>query len=86
MYRGFGIVAVVWITVACADLAFADCSDATSSYNSAVDDISTYLKRYVSCVSSSDGNDDCSSEFRRLKNAQSDFASAVSDHQSYCRQ
>ena len=36
--------------------------------------------------SSSDGNDDCSSEFRRLKNAESDFESAVSEHQIDCNQ
>lgn len=86
MLRKLGIAALVWSATACTNVAFADCSDATASYNSAVDDISTYLKRYVQCVSSSDGNDDCSTEFRRLKNAQSDFESAVSDHQSYCRE
>jgi len=63
----------------------ADCSGAISAYNSALSDIETYLKRYTRCLSSSNGSDDCSSEFRRLRSAQSDFESAVSDHQAYCR-
>jgi hypothetical protein len=55
-----------------------DCSYAISSYNSAVNDISYTLKRYANCVSNSQGKDDCSSEFRRLKSAQADLESAVS--------
>lgn len=62
-----------------------DCESAVSDYNNAVSEIDSYVRRYVNCVSGSQGQDDCSSEFRRLKNAQSDFKSAVSDYQSYCR-
>jgi len=61
-----------------------ECQDAISSYNSAISDISSTLRRYTSCVSNSNGRDDCSSEFRRLKNAQSDFESAVSNYRSEC--
>ena len=61
-----------------------DCDSAIESYNSSISDISSYLKRYTRCLSSSDGQDDCSSEFRRLRNAHRDFESAVSDVQSYC--
>jgi len=63
----------------------ADCSSAISSYNSAVSDIDSYLKRYTRCLSSSNGSDDCASEFRRLRSAQNDFESAVSQYQAYCR-
>jgi hypothetical protein len=66
-------------------IARADCNDATSHYNSAISDVETYVKRYFRCVAGSNGNDDCSSEFRRLKNAHSDFESAVSDYQIECR-
>jgi hypothetical protein len=63
-----------------------ECSDAADAYNSATSEISGYLRRYVGCVENSQGADDCSSEFRRLRNAQSDFESAVSQYQSYdCR-
>jgi hypothetical protein len=65
--------------------AHADCSSAVSSYNSTLSDIDSYLKRYARCVAASSGTDDCSSEFRRLRSAQGDFESAVSDYQSYCR-
>ena len=61
-----------------------DCSDATNTYNSAISEVSDTLRRYTRCLSSSNGHDDCSSEFRRLKNAQSDFESAVSKYQSEC--
>jgi hypothetical protein len=64
--------------------ATANCSDATDTYNSAVSDVSDALRRYTRCISSSAGHDDCSSEFRRLKNAQSDFESAVSEFESEC--
>ncbi len=61
-----------------------DCQDAISQYNSAISDISSALRRYTNCVSGSSGHDDCSSEFRRLKSAQSDFEDAVSKYGSEC--
>src|ERR1700733_3378385 len=65
--------------------ASANCNDATDTYNSAISDLSNALRRYSRCLSSSNGHDDCSSEFRRVKNAQSDFESAVSEYESECR-
>lgn len=61
------------------------CEAARERYNSALDDIAYKLKRYTSCLSGSGGSDDCSTEFRRLKYAQDEFESAVSDVSSYCR-
>jgi hypothetical protein len=61
-----------------------ECNDAISAYNSAVSDVSDALRKYTRCLSSSAGHDDCSSEFRKLKNAQSDFETAVSEHESEC--
>jgi hypothetical protein len=61
-----------------------ECNDAISTYNSAVSDVSDALRRYTRCLSSSAGHDDCSSEFRKLKNAQSDFEAAVSQHEIEC--
>jgi hypothetical protein len=63
----------------------ADCSSAVSQYNSVVGDIDSYLRRYARCVGDSRGMDDCSSEFRRLRSAQSDFEDAVSRYGSECR-
>ena len=62
-----------------------DCNDAIDQYNSALSDVDSYLRRYANCLSSSRGKDDCSSEFRRLRNAQNDIESAVSAIGSYCR-
>jgi hypothetical protein len=61
-----------------------ECQEAISEYNSAVSDISTTLRRYTNCVSSSNGHDDCSSEFRRLRSAQDDFENAVSKYGLEC--
>jgi hypothetical protein len=61
-----------------------ECRDAVDQYSSAIADVSDTLKRYADCVSSSKGHDDCSTEFRRLKDAQDDFESAVSDYSSEC--
>ena len=84
--RILGIVALCAVFVlALPVVARADCDDAVRSYNSAISDIESHLKRYTNCLSSSRGSDDCSSEFRRLRSAQSDYESAVSSYQSYCR-
>lgn len=58
-----------------------DCSGAVDNYNSTTSDLSGYLRRYANCLSSSSGRDDCALEFRRVKNSQSDFESAVSQLQ-----
>ncbi len=66
-------------------LAFAaECQPAIDSYNSAIGDISSTMKRYGSCLSASNGSDDCSSEFRRLRSAQNDFESAVASMPAEC--
>jgi hypothetical protein len=61
-----------------------ECRDAIDKYKSAIDDVSEALRRYANCISNSRGHDDCSSEFRRLRNAQDDFESAVSAYESDC--
>ena len=64
--------------------ASSECSDAVDSYNSALEEVGYTLKRYARCVENSGGSDDCSSEFRRLKNSQYDFETAVSSYGSEC--
>jgi hypothetical protein len=61
-----------------------ECQEAISEFKSARSDISTALQLYVNCVSSSDGHDDCSSEFEQLKSAQDDFEDAVSKYETEC--
>ena len=61
-----------------------DCESAIDDYNAAIDEVNRRLKKYVRCLNNSDGYDDCSTKFRRLRRAHSDFESAVSDYQSYC--
>jgi hypothetical protein len=60
------------------------CREAADAYRSAVSDVSDALRIYASCISSSGGHDDCSSEFSILSSAQDDFESAVSEYESEC--
>lgn len=62
-----------------------ECESAIQTYNSTVSDVSNSLRRYANCLSASQGSDDCSIEFRRLRSNQSDFESAVSDYERDCR-
>ena len=61
-----------------------DCESTIDDYNAAIDEINSRLRKYVRCLDNSGGHDDCSTEFRRLKRAQSDFEDAVNFYQSYC--
>jgi hypothetical protein len=61
-----------------------ECQEAVSAYKSARSEISTALQAYTSCVSNSDGHDDCSSEFEQLKSAQDEFEDAVSQYETEC--
>lgn len=61
-----------------------DCSDATDRATSAAGDLSIYTRRLQRCADSGDLSDDCSTEFRRVKNTHGDYESAVSDVSMYC--
>jgi hypothetical protein len=65
--------------------AFADCNSSITEYNSAISDIGLTMKRYTSCLNASNGNDQCSFEFRRLKSSQDSFESSVDNITVYCR-
>lgn len=60
------------------------CQAAIDDYNAAISELSSSLRRYARCVSNSQGQDDCFSEFRRLRSAHDDFESAVSDYRLEC--
>jgi len=60
------------------------CRGAVFALKSAKNTAGDYLRRYASCLSRSDGRNDCSSEFSRLRSVQEDFESAVSDYQREC--
>jgi hypothetical protein len=64
--------------------AMADCAHASSSYISAISNVYSTLRRYTRCLSNSNGHDDCSKEFSKLQNAQSDFETTVSRYESEC--
>ncbi|WP_017182297.1 hypothetical protein [Sphingobium xenophagum] len=61
-----------------------DCSSSIDAYIAANQQVTSTLKRYISCLQNSAGKDDCNFEFRRVKSAQFDFESAVSDISINC--
>jgi hypothetical protein len=61
------------------------CREAVDQYKTAKSDVSDAIRRYASCISSSDGHDDCSIEFASLQSAQDDLESAVSEYESECQ-
>jgi hypothetical protein len=60
------------------------CRGAIFVFKSSKNTVGDYLRRYASCVSRNDGRNDCSNEFSRLRSAQEDFESAVSDYRREC--
>ena len=62
----------------------AGCRNAAEEVESAQSEIASALSTYSSCVASTDGRDDCSSEFSSLQSSHSDLESAVSDFESEC--
>ncbi len=61
-----------------------ECQDARSAAESAASELEYSSRRLRNCASAGDYQDDCSSEFRRVRNAQSTYESAVSGVQSSC--
>lgn len=62
-----------------------ECRQVWDRAASAAQDVSLYAGRLKRCVDANDFRDDCSIEFRRIKNAQSDYEDAVSDVSKECQ-
>jgi len=60
------------------------CKGAMLVFKSAKNGVGDYLRRYASCVSRSNGHDNCASEFSRLRSVQDDFELAVSSYDREC--
>jgi hypothetical protein len=60
------------------------CQGAMLVFKSARGSVGDYLRRYASCVSRSNGHDNCASEFSRLRPVQDDFEAAVSSYDREC--
>jgi hypothetical protein len=60
------------------------CEDARDRARSAASDLSAYARRLQSCANNEDFSDDCSTEFRRVRYAHSDYESSISDVSVYC--
>jgi hypothetical protein len=88
MIRKIGIItAVVALASTIGASATADpesCRDALDQLRSAKSEVIDGIRAFASCVSSSDGHDDCSTEFSTLHSAEDDFESAVSEYESEC--
>ena len=62
-----------------------ECREAAEQYKSAVSEVASALTQYATCVTSSDGTDDCSSEFASLSSAHDDFETAASNYVNECK-
>lgn len=60
------------------------CKFSVDHYITAQSEISVALRAYSTCMSNSNGHDNCTSEFDRLRAAQDDFAAAVLERQFAC--
>jgi hypothetical protein len=60
------------------------CQGAILVFRSARGSVGDYLRRYASCVSRSNGHDNCAREFAQLRPAQDDFELAVSGYDREC--
>jgi hypothetical protein len=78
------IVVALFLLLAWGTDASAECAEARDHYLSAVDGVREYLGRYVQCITTSNGLEDCSSEFRRLSNAHTEFEKAVEEFRVDC--
>jgi hypothetical protein len=87
MIKFTGVAALIIALLACVS-ATADneaCRGATYVFKSARANVGDYLRRYASCVSRSDGHNDCANDFSRLRSVQDNFEMAVSDYDRDCR-
>lgn len=62
-----------------------ECRQAKEEATNAASELASYSRRLRSCAESADLSDDCSSEFRRVKNAFGDYESAVAAISSACQ-
>jgi hypothetical protein len=62
-----------------------ECREARDRARSAAQELADYSRRLRNCAEGEDFSDDCSMEFRRVRDAHSDYESATSDVSSYCR-
>ncbi|MGB8600550.1 MAG: hypothetical protein WCD07_07535 [Burkholderiales bacterium] len=61
-----------------------ECRNSLSQAESTASDLADYSRKLRNCAESLDFGNDCSSEFRRVKNAHSDYEDAVSSISSKC--
>jgi|GWRWMinimDraft_15_1066023.scaffolds.fasta_scaffold01124_8 hypothetical protein len=83
-------IAAIVISVVASSVAWAgygnedECRNARERASSSALDLSIYARKLQRCAEAGDLTDDCSMEFRRVKNAHSDYESAVMDVGSEC--
>jgi len=84
-FRVVLVIAALCVTAPMAHADTAECREAVDRYNEAIGEVANALRAYSRCVSDSRRHDDCSIEFSRLRSAQDDFETAVSDYESECQ-
>ena len=85
-FEAAAIFALAVLLAQAANAGPTECKDAISHYNAAVNEVSTTLRVYATCITGSRGRNDCSSEFGLLRSAQDDFELAVENVHKECGQ
>lgn len=79
------ISALIGLCLATPSAAMANaCEDAWWEYNRRLDNIDQQVQRYTRCLRNSEGREDCSSHFRRLRTEQQQLEQAVQNIRLYC--
>jgi hypothetical protein len=61
-----------------------ECVEAQERAGAAAAELANYARRLRNCAESNNFSDDCSTEFSRVRNAHSEYESAVAEVGSYC--
>lgn len=83
-------VVLAIISISMVDAAFAQrntagCREAIGRYNAIIQDVSTQLQVYTTCVTNSRGAKDCGGAFSRLRAVQGGFEDAVNAMRQECQ-
>ena len=62
----------------------AACQAAKANFPKVVVEVQERIKRYSECVNNSDGSENCSSEFLRLRTAHGSLEVVTMQHRTYC--
>ena len=82
---GSVVIAGAFIQPALGQVRESACQGAKVAFPQAVKEVQERLQRYAECIDKSNGSENCSSEFLRLRTAQSSLETITTQHRTFCR-